>query len=57
MNFWRINTDRDARDDVRTCDLWYKFGMIFTGDLAESKRRHDVVLQKLIPGGRCLYAS
>jgi len=50
MNFWRINTDRDARNDVRTCDLWYRFGMAFTGDLAESKRRHDVVLQKLIPG-------
>lgn len=50
MNYWRINTDSGARNDLRTCDLWYRFGMAFTGDFAESKRRHDLVLHKLIPG-------
>jgi hypothetical protein len=30
MKYWRINTDSEARDDVRTCDLWYKFGTVLT---------------------------
>jgi hypothetical protein len=53
MNFWRINTDSDARDDLRTCDLWYQLGMAFAGDSVESvesERRHDLVFHKLIPG-------
>jgi hypothetical protein len=50
MNFWRINTDSNTRDDLRTCDLWYRFGMVFTGDLAGGERTHDAVLRKLIPG-------
>lgn len=50
MKFWRINTDSEARDDIRTCDLWYQFRMVFAGDYPESKRRHDVVFQKLSPG-------
>lgn len=50
MNYWRINTDSDARDDVRTCELWYKLGMILTGDYLEGTRRHDAVLIKLSPG-------
>jgi hypothetical protein len=49
MKYWRINTDSDARDDLRTCDLWYQFGMVFTGDFAENKRKHDTVLLKLSP--------
>lgn len=50
MNYWRLNTDSNARDDLRTCDLWYQFGLAFTGDFAGSERRHDIVLHKLIPG-------
>jgi hypothetical protein len=50
MNYWRINTDSDARHDVRTCDLWYKFGMVLTGDYIEGTRRHDAVFLKLSPG-------
>lgn len=50
MKFWRINTDSNARGDLRTCDVWYEFGMAFTGDFAENKRTHDAVLQKLAPG-------
>ena len=23
MKYWRINTDKKARKDVKTCDLWY----------------------------------
>ena len=50
MKYWRINTDSDARDDVRTCDLWYKFGTVFTGDSLEIERRHDTVFLRLSPG-------
>jgi hypothetical protein len=50
MKYWRINTDSEARHDVRTCDLWYKFGMVFTGDSQVIERRHDTVLLKLSPG-------
>jgi hypothetical protein len=50
MKFWRINTDSNARGDLRTCDVWYQFGMAFTGDFAENKRTHDAVLQKVAPG-------
>jgi hypothetical protein len=49
MKYWRINTDRNARNDVRDCDLWYEFGMAFAGDLAETKRRHDTVFLGLSP--------
>ena len=27
-----MNTDRRARNDVRTCDLWFNHGMAFAGD-------------------------
>jgi len=50
MKYWRINTDSEARDDVRTCDLWYKFGTVFTGDSLEIERRHDTVFLRLSPG-------
>jgi hypothetical protein len=26
IEYWRINTDSKAREDIQTCDLWYKFG-------------------------------
>ena len=32
MAYWRMNTDRDARNDVSTCDLWYSYRMAFAGD-------------------------
>lgn len=50
MNYWRINTDSKARDDIRTCDLWYKFGMIFAGDFLRSIRLHDGVFMLLSSG-------
>lgn len=50
MNFWRINTDSEARSEIRTCDLWYQHRMVFAGDYAKSKRRHDTVFHKLAPG-------
>src|ERR1039457_999043 len=50
MNFWRINTDSEARDDFKTCDLWYQFNMVFAGDYPESKRSHDSIFHKLAPG-------
>jgi hypothetical protein len=50
MNYWRINTDREARKELRTCDLWYKFGMAFTGDFEENKLKHSAVFSKLSPG-------
>lgn len=31
MNYWIINTDAAERSDVRTCDLWFKYGMAFSG--------------------------
>lgn len=49
MKYRRINTDSNARDDTRTCDLWYKFGMAFAGDSAEIKRRHDTVFSGISP--------
>src|SRR5271157_5871854 len=50
MNFWRINTDSEARNEIRTCDLWYQFGMAFTGDYQENKGKHDKVFRKLSTG-------
>jgi hypothetical protein len=38
MKYWRINTDSTARDDLKTCDIWYKQGMAFAGDFAERNR-------------------
>ena len=48
MRYWRFNTDKDARNDVRTCDLWYEHGMAFTGDYEgtpESKRHYKHLAQ------------
>lgn len=49
MNYWRINTDREAiaKD---TSDIWYKEGMAFTGDYANNKGKHAVVLKKFKKG-------
>lgn len=50
MKFWRINTDKDARKDVLTCNLWYQYQMVFTGDFSGKKLEHSVVLRKLASG-------
>ena len=50
MKYWRVNTDRNARDDVRTCDLWYRFGMLFTGDFWGQMAEHNSVLRKIQSG-------
>ena len=50
MKYWRINTDSAARHDVKTCDLWYEHGMVFTGDYDGNLQKHDSVLRKMEPG-------
>lgn len=50
MKYWRINTDSDAQSDVKTCDLWYKFGMAFAGDYRGNKNKHDTIFRKLSLG-------
>lgn len=50
MEYWRINTDSKAREDILTCDLWYKFSMAFTGDYVENKLNHANVFKKLSIG-------
>lgn len=50
MECWRINTDSKAREDIQTCDLWYKSGMAFAGDYAKNKLKHANVFKKLSIG-------
>jgi hypothetical protein len=50
MKYWRINTDREARNDVQTCDLWYEHGMAFAGDYDGGKYKHMGVFKKMRPG-------
>jgi len=50
MKYWRINTDREARKEFRTCDLWYDLRMAFAGDKAKNWREHATVFPKLSPG-------
>lgn len=50
VKYWRINTDKDARTDVKTYDLWYQHGMVFTGDYANNIEQHSSVLKKLNVG-------
>lgn len=47
MKYWRINTDSEPDDGFRTCDLWYKHRMAFTGDPMGDKGKHDTVFRKL----------
>ena len=49
MAYWRMNTDKDARNDARTCDLWYKYGMAFAGDHQGKEKRHASIFKKLSP--------
>ena len=48
--YWRIQTDRYARPDVRTCDLWYSHQMVFTGDHAGNMYKHAHFLKEIFPG-------
>lgn len=50
MEFWRINTDSEEVETSRTCDLWYKFGMAFTGDYPQNILKHATVFKKLAFG-------
>ena len=50
MTYWRINTDYSARSDVRTCDLWYRYGMVFAGDYEGKELEHSKVFEKLSIG-------
>ncbi len=47
MRYWRINTDRSARDDVETCDIWYDEGMAFAGDFSGKKGKHINFFRKV----------
>lgn len=49
MKYWRISTDSEVNDVERTCDIWYKFQMAFTGD-CEKEFKHAAVMRKLRPG-------
>lgn len=48
MKFYMINTDSDARKDIRTCDLWFQHGMAFAGDKDEPFK-HSGLFSKLQP--------
>lgn len=50
MSYWRINTDRRARTDLRTCDLWFQHGMAFAGDYSGDKGEHAVYFPKYAVG-------
>lgn len=50
MNFYRVNTDKNARQDIKTCDLWYECGLMITGDSEIITKRHDTVFKKVKPG-------
>ena len=50
MKYWRINTDSEGEENPRTCDLWYKFCMAFTGDYAENEGKHSIIFKKLEVG-------
>ena len=47
---WRVNTDRNARKDRRTCDLWYQHGLAIAGDFAGHEMEHAAVFRKLSEG-------
>jgi hypothetical protein len=49
MAFYIINTDRQARNDVRTCDLWFQHGMAFAGD-EDTQQKHTGIFRRLHPG-------
>jgi hypothetical protein len=48
MNYWRINTDSEARDDS-SCDIWYRLNAAFAGDHEGTKRKHDGIFLKFSP--------
>jgi hypothetical protein len=51
MNYYFINTDGDARKDVRTCDLWFDQSMAFSGGDLE---KYGLPLRGLKPFDICL---
>jgi hypothetical protein len=50
MKHWRINTDSEKNENIRTCDIWYKYGMAFTGDHMGNKGNHTAVFKKISIG-------
>ena len=50
MKYWRVNTDKNAREDINTYDLWYYHNMVFTGDYSGERLKHVGVLKKMQPG-------
>ena len=51
MAYWFINTDEGARRDIRTCDLWFAYGMAFSGG---DWKKYALPLQKIEPFDHCL---
>jgi hypothetical protein len=47
MKYWRVNTDKLDEEKIRTCDVWYQYGMVFTGDSPNNKLKHVNLLKKL----------
>lgn len=48
MKYLRINTDREARSDVKTCDLWYEHNFAFAGDKLD-EASHYSAFEKCSP--------
>ena len=51
MDYFFINTDSFARKDVETCDLWFKYGMAFSGG---DKIKYGIPLLKIKSDDICL---
>ena len=51
MQYYRINTDRDARTDkIKTCDIWYEKQMAFAGDYTGNEGRHANIFKFIQKG-------
>ena len=47
MAYWRMNTDKNARNDAKTYELWYEHEMAFTGDSQGIDGDHAEVFKRL----------
>ena len=50
MAYWFFNTDKAARSDVRTCDLWFEHGKAFSGG---DWKKYAKPLGELQPSDHC----
>lgn len=47
MKYYYVNTDSRARDDKRTCDIWFDRSMAFAGDHIDEKCHHAGLFARL----------